>query len=633
MRHAAASLVLSLALSGLPATAAAQRPGGGVSPAPLLDVPYVSQDERLCGGAAAAMLMRAAGARAVYAGDFAPLVDAGAGGIHTTDLAAALRARGYGVAVSNGTATAVQQQLSRRRPALALIEDRPGRYHYVVVVGWNTGTVVFHDPARAPFITRTESRFDSAWRATGRWMLTIEAPPADPGAPRDTGTPSGAGPQPSPERESATRRFLDRDYLDAARLAEHAVEANPHDDLSWRLLGASRYLSGDFAGALDAWNRAGDPTIDLVQVEGLGRTPHRAVERLVGLAPGTTLTRERLTRAQRRLALLPAQQASRVSYVALPGNLAEVRGAIVERPLYPSRIEWMATAARVPIDRELSLSVANAASAGDRLVATWRFWEGRPRAAIDFQFPSRLTGGVWRLSSEWQQEHYRDEPPTEVRDARLTWTNWSSARFRLSGAAGLARWTGRGTTTLVDAGVEFRPLSDRTAIEASTSSGIRPSSPFITTSIAGRWRYAPGTVTFFGSAAVVHASSRAPLDRWPGAGAGRARPLLLRAHPLLDDGRIDGPVFGRTVAQATVEGQRGVARRGLVSLGVATFTDVARGWQRADGTASPLHVDVGVGLRLRLAPGQPAIRLDLARGLRDGRMAVTAGWQMAWVTR
>ena len=55
-----------------PRTAAAQPP---------LTVPYLPQTEALCGGAAAAMVMRFYGDREVYADAFAPLVDWNAGGI------------------------------------------------------------------------------------------------------------------------------------------------------------------------------------------------------------------------------------------------------------------------------------------------------------------------------------------------------------------------------------------------------------------------------------------------------------------------------------------------------------------------------------------------------------------------
>ena len=629
MTHGAALIALLL-VAELPARAA---PRGPAERPALVDVPYVSQDERLCGGAAAAMLMRAAGARGIYADDFAPLIDEAAGGIHTMDLAAALRARGYRITVSNGTSETLREQLARGRPALVLVEDRPGRYHYVVVVGWTARAVIFHDPARAPFVERTSAQFDAAWRASERWMLTIDARPATDDS-LASATPREADRIPSPNRDLATRRFIDHDYVGAARLAAHAVDADPGDHLAWRLLGASRYLAGDPGGALDAWNRAGDPRLDLIQIEGLNRTPHRVVERLVGLLPGKTLTRSALARAERRLALLPAGRTSRVTYVALPHQLAEVRGAIVERPLVPSRADWMVTAARVPIDRELSIAIANAGSAGDRLSAAWRFWDGRPRVAVEYQFPSRLTGGVWALSSSWQQEHYRDAAPADVRDLRIGWTNWAGARLRIGGGAGIARWIGRGGSPLFDGTLEYRPLNEMTSFEVTMTGATGSAEPFTTTGMAARWRVAPGALRIFGSTTVWRVSSGAPPDRWPGAGVGRARPLLLRAHPLLGGGgRIEGPVFGRTAAQTTVEAERDVARRGLATFGVAAFADAARAWRRADGTSSPLHIDVGIGLRLRLAPGSPALRFDLARGVRDGHLAFSAGWQTRWWTR
>ena len=41
-------------------------------------------------------------------------------------------------------------------------------------------------------------------------------------------------------------------------------------------------------------------------------------------------------------------------------------------------------------------------------------------------------------------------------------------------------------------------------------------------------------------------------------------------------------------------------------------------------------IDLGAGVRLTV-PGAPGtLRVDVARGLRDGHMAVSAGWQPAW---
>ena len=60
----------------------------------------------------------------------------------------------------------------------------------------------------------------------------------------------------------------------------------------------------------------------------------------------------------------------------------------------------------------------------------------------------------------------------------------------------------------------------------------------------------------------------------------------------------------------------------------------ARSW--VFGASSPQHglvvpvfktqVDVGGGLRLSL-PGTSVLRVDLAHGLRDGRTALSVGWQ------
>jgi hypothetical protein len=42
---------------------------------------------------------------------------------------------------------------------------------------------------------------------------------------------------------------------------------------------------------------------------------------------------------------------------------------------------------------------------------------------------------------------------------------------------------------------------------------------------------------------------------------------------------------------------------------------------------SPIHVDVGTGIRVRIPGMAGALRIDTARGLRDGASAFTAGWQ------
>jgi ABC-type bacteriocin/lantibiotic exporter with double-glycine peptidase domain len=143
------------------------------APLRLLDVPFISQSEALCGGAAAAMVLRYWGETGVQAEDFAALIDAHAAGITTSDLAAAMQARGATVAAANGSDSLAQAELASGRPPIALIEDRPGALHYVVLVGWHARAVVFHDPARTPFVVMRPDDFARRWRASGNWMLAV----------------------------------------------------------------------------------------------------------------------------------------------------------------------------------------------------------------------------------------------------------------------------------------------------------------------------------------------------------------------------------------------------------------------------------------------------------------------------
>ena len=116
------------------------------SAARLLDVPFVSQTEALCGGAAAAMVARYWGDRAVYAEDFAELVDAEARGIRTDVLTEVFVDRGWDAHAFRGTERGVRRHLEQGRPVIVLVRESPDRYHYLVIVGWLDTQVIVHDP-------------------------------------------------------------------------------------------------------------------------------------------------------------------------------------------------------------------------------------------------------------------------------------------------------------------------------------------------------------------------------------------------------------------------------------------------------------------------------------------------------
>ena len=90
------------------------------------------------------------GHRDIHAADFAPLIHDRAQGIRVDDLIHAVERRGWSAWAFPGDPALVTQHLRHHRPLIVLIEDRPGRLHYVVVVAWDDSGVVVHDPARGP---------------------------------------------------------------------------------------------------------------------------------------------------------------------------------------------------------------------------------------------------------------------------------------------------------------------------------------------------------------------------------------------------------------------------------------------------------------------------------------------------
>src|SRR5262249_19856579 len=111
-------------------------------------------------------------------------------------------------------------------------------------------------------------------------------------------------------------------------------------------------------------------------------------------------------------------------------------------------------------------------------------------------------------------------------------------------------------------------------------------------------------------------------------GDGRARQPLLRAHPLLNDGIIEGPMFGRHVSTVSAEAVQWRSLQAPISVGLAAFADFARATDRLPGaTGEPVQLDAGGGVRRRLPGSDGAFHLDVARGLRDGDMAVSLFWR------
>jgi hypothetical protein len=665
------ALLLAASLA-VPATGAAGPAGQGDGPAPrlsLLDVPYLSQSEALCGGAAAAMVLRYWGARAVSPEDFAPLVERVKGGIETTVLARAIRDRGFQALAASGTPAVVQRELADGRPVLALIEDRPGAYHYVVIVGWHERIVALHDPARTPYVLMNPREFERRWSSSGRWMLAIAPDPSSsdrfrrpawsPGSELDIRADgrsscdtliadgvrlaqandlaaaerllAGAAyqcPGAAPLRELAGVRLLQRRWPEVRDLAARAVGLDASDAHAWRLLATARYIEGDHAAALDAWNRAGEPRVDLVSVNGLLRTSHRAVERLLNIETGVVLTRGAAEKARRRLGELPAASSARLEYVPKAAGTAEVRAHVLERPVVPrGRLTWAAIGLRTAAARELELPLSSLGRGGERLDVAWRFWPNRPGARVALHAPTAF--GLFSLDVASERQAFAS---TNLRDAerlvtRARVADWATPAVRWEARGGFARWEGADSFATVGGSARLERGRGLVGIDVDGWIGSRG---FATGLLHGRWR---STTTRRGFAVDLNgvlesATAATPLDLWPAADTGHARRPLLRAHPVLDDGRLRLDRLGRRLAQATAEAQHWWAAFAL-PIGAATFVDLARTWRgpAIDGIRGRSgEVDLGVGFRLALPGARGTFRADLARGLRDGRTVFSIAW-------
>jgi hypothetical protein len=111
----------------------------------------------------------------------------------------------------------------------------------------------------------------------------------------------------------------------------------------------------------------------------------------------------------------------------------------------------------------------------------------------------------------------------------------------------------------------------------------------------------------------------APLDLWSGGDTGVVRRTLLRAHPLLEDGAIRASELHQVLPNVSLEYQHGITTYRVMQIGWAAFVD-----------ATSRHADTGVGLRLKLPGSASPLRIDFARGIRDGAAALSFSWQPAW---
>ena len=639
-----------------------------------LDVPYLPQTDQLCGGAAAAMVFRFLGDAHADVRSFEPLVDRRKGGIATRALTNAIARRGWNVEPFAGSIAALHDRLQRGEAIIVLLNDRRATYHYVVVVGATDDAVVVHDPSWGPWRPIANREFERAWKQSGFWSLVISGTPT--GRTMQTGRASSAPADDTdrcsqlvdeaigrigskldsadaileavraecpwsaaPLRELAGIRFAQKRWRDAADLARQALARSPDDAYAVDVLGSSLFMQDDVVGALEAWNRIGKPRVDRVRIEGIHHSRYQAVAAVLGLEAGDLLTADAFVRANRRLDELPDRTAARLSVRPQPDGYATIDVAVAERAAVPRQSsDWTGAAVAAAVDRQIDVAVPGFTGQGDVWSASWRWWTNRPSVSLAFDAP-RVAGfgSKWRVDASWDEQTYSPGGDVLVRESRvhggLTVSDWLRRNWRYAANVGVDSWNGARRAASIGGSVDRRLLSDRLALSGSATRWLSLTSGtgFGWAGAAANWRplatESPWTIDANISAQRV--GDGAPFGLWPGAGDGRARPQLLRAHPLLDDGIIQtAGAFGRTLYAASGETIRWFDTARPARLGVAMFVDTARASRALDSSPSLTQVDAGIGVRLRI-PGIPrTLRIDAAHGLRDGANAITVGWTL-----
>ncbi len=649
----------------------------------MLDVPYLTQTEALCGGAAAAMLLRYWGDAHASVRQFAPLVDYAAGGIADAVLVDALRERHWSATRLAGSVATLRSELDAKRPPMLLIEDRPQRYHYVVAVGVDADGVLVHDPTWGPSRHLTWRRLEAQWKPTAFWMLRV-TPPADRVEPPASGSTTGSTAAANTARlvtpceqrldaalddllahglagaaavltavadacpadgrplaELAGVRFSQRHFIDAAHLAEQALRRQPGLPYAADVLGSSRFMLNDTVGALEAWNQTGRPVLDSLRITGLSRTHYALLAQALDLPSDAVLSAAHFTLARRRLESMPDLASSRLALRPGEDGYAVAEAAVVERATLPrTPVQWAAVAAQSALDREVSAHVPGRTGQGEAWAARWGWWDHRPRATVTFSAPMvHRPHGVWQVGLDWQQQAYGAPDGPHIDDTRLAGDvglrTWLTPQLNAEVTAGVDAWTldepGSFRSMHLTGALEHRFFSDRLSARVAAGRWMPlGAAAFATldTDLSVRSSRDPRPLVVVARGGVSLASAAAPRALWSGAGDGRGRAPLLRAHALLHEGRIDGPAFGRTLAHGTAEVQHWLRRPALVHVGGALFTDAAAAGHRPT-SSMPLRtllIDGGVGLRMRV-PGQSgAFRIDYVRGLRDSARAWTIGW-------
>ena len=142
-----------------------------------LAVPFVPQEKDTCGAAALAMVLGYWGRPAAHAEVADALVEPELRGIRGARLAEFARGRGFFALAYEGDLAQLREYVGKGRPLIVAWKVGRGRFHDVVVVGFDGRAVVVHDPAEGTG-RRVDARvFEERWAGASHWTLLVMPAP------------------------------------------------------------------------------------------------------------------------------------------------------------------------------------------------------------------------------------------------------------------------------------------------------------------------------------------------------------------------------------------------------------------------------------------------------------------------
>jgi hypothetical protein len=298
--------------------------------------------------------------------------------------------------------------------------------------------------------------------------------------------------------------------------------------------------------------------------------------------------------------------------------------------------------------RELVVSMAGAPRGGETINGAYRYGRNRPRVRAEFVTPAPgPLPGIVRIDGLWDRQLYgavpgapgadADEAPVAEKRRRggAQIADWATSWLRWQAGAALEHVDNRRYVS-VDGRLITRWFGDRVAARLVWSHWIPQAAggEFDARDASLGWRTPThrNHLAVLGRAGFASAGDAAPLGLLPVASSSQNRGALLRAHDLYNrDGVITNDLLGHRLAFSTAEVVDPVYVSPYGSIALAAFIDVARAWERrfAD-SPSPLHADVGGGVRIDSPSSGGQIRLDIAYGLRNKETRLTAAYAVPW---